>query len=141
MHIITLGTTQLGGIDSVIKGYEQDGLYDDVNYTRISSHTGESKLKDLLVFIRAFFSVIFILIKDKKVILHCHMSFNGSFWRKLVFMWLAKIFRARSIIHLHGSEFNELVVTILSYAGVVIKQADVTQFAGAKEVQFSQTEQ
>ena len=42
---------------------------------------------------------------------------------------------------LHGSEFNELVVTILSYAGVVIKQADVTQFAGAKEVQFSQTEQ
>tara|TARA_B100001564_G_scaffold218272_1_gene183867 strand:- start:192 stop:935 length:744 start_codon:yes stop_codon:yes gene_type:complete len=42
---------------------------------------------------------------------------------------------------LHDSEFNELVVTILSYAGVVIKQPDVTQFATSKEVQFQQTEQ
>jgi len=42
---------------------------------------------------------------------------------------------------LHDSEFNELVVTILAYAGVVIKQPDVTQFASSKEAQFQQTEQ
>jgi len=44
-------------------------------------------------------------------------------------------------IELHPSEFNQLVVTILGYAGVVIKQGDVTQFAGGKEVQFQQTDQ
>jgi len=107
MHIITLGTTQLGGIDSVIKGYEQDGLYDNVNYSRISSHTGKSKLKDLCAFACAFFAVLFFLIKDRGVILHCHMSFNGSFWRKYTFMVMAKIFNAKSVIHLHGSEFKD----------------------------------
>ena len=107
MHIITLGTTQLGGIDSVIKGYEQDGLYEGINYTRISSHTGKSKLNDLFAFVGAFFTVLFFLIKDKGVILHCHMSFNGSFWRKYTFMVLARVFNAKSIIHLHGSEFKD----------------------------------
>jgi len=42
---------------------------------------------------------------------------------------------------LHTSEFQELVVTILAYAGVVIKQADVTQFALGKEQEFQATEQ
>jgi glycosyltransferase involved in cell wall biosynthesis len=107
MHIITLGTTQQGGIDSVIKGYEQDGLYKNVTYTRLSSHTGKSKLKDLLAFIVAFFATLFILIKGKVDILHCHMSYNGSFWRKFTFMLLAKAFRVKSIIHLHGSEFKD----------------------------------
>jgi len=107
MHIITLGTTQQGGIDSVIKGYELDGLYRDVKYTRLSSHTGVSKGQDLLAFIRALFTVMFILIKDKQVALHCHMSFNGSFWRKLLFVQLSKMFAAHSIIHLHGSEFKD----------------------------------
>jgi glycosyltransferase involved in cell wall biosynthesis len=107
MHIITLGTTQLGGIDSVIKGYEDNGLYNDVKYSRLSTHTGGAKWKDLLIFIRTFFTVMFILITNKKVILHCHMSFNGSFWRKFSFMLLAKVFAAKSIIHLHGSEFKD----------------------------------
>tara|TARA_B110000438_G_scaffold224917_1_gene218870 strand:- start:1351 stop:2367 length:1017 start_codon:yes stop_codon:yes gene_type:complete len=107
MHIITLGTTQLGGIDSVIKGYEEDGLYSDVKYSRLSTHTGGAKWKDLLLFIRTFFTVMWLLIKDKQAILHCHMSFNGSFWRKFIFMLLAKVFGAKSIIHLHGSEFKD----------------------------------
>ena len=42
---------------------------------------------------------------------------------------------------LDSSEFPELVVTILGYAGLTIKQGDVTGFAQGREVQFQQTEQ
>jgi hypothetical protein len=42
---------------------------------------------------------------------------------------------------LHPSEENNLVVTILNYAGVVIKQGDVTGFAQGKEQQNAATEQ
>ena len=42
---------------------------------------------------------------------------------------------------LDASEQSELIVRILSYAGVVIKQADVAQFAMAKEQELSTTEQ
>ena len=42
---------------------------------------------------------------------------------------------------LHPSEENNLVVSILNYAGVVIKQADVAGFAQGKEQQNAATEQ
>jgi hypothetical protein len=42
---------------------------------------------------------------------------------------------------LHPSEENNLVVRILNYAGVVIKQADVSGFAQGKENQNSAQEQ
>ena len=42
---------------------------------------------------------------------------------------------------LHPSEENNLVVKILNYAGVVIKQGDVTGFAQGKEQQNAATEQ
>ena len=41
---------------------------------------------------------------------------------------------------LHPSEFHELVVKILSYAGVIIRAADVTQVASVKEQQIIQSE-
>ena len=42
---------------------------------------------------------------------------------------------------LHPSEENNLVVSILNYAGIVIKQADVAGFAQGKEQQNAATEQ
>lgn len=41
---------------------------------------------------------------------------------------------------LHSSEFPELVIKILSYAGVIIRAADVAQVASAKEQQIIQSE-
>jgi glycosyltransferase involved in cell wall biosynthesis len=40
-------------------------------------------------------------------LLHCHMSYKGSFIRKLLFVAIAKLFKHKSIVHLHGSEFKD----------------------------------
>ena len=42
---------------------------------------------------------------------------------------------------MHPSEENNLVIRILTYAGVVIKQGDVTGFSQSKEQQNAATEQ
>jgi hypothetical protein len=42
---------------------------------------------------------------------------------------------------LHPSEENNLVIRILTYAGVVIKQGDITGFSQGKEQQNAATEQ
>lgn len=105
-HIITIGTGALGGIDSVIKGYISSGLYDKYKHTRIISHLGNSKLEDIYLFISSFFKLLFLCLSNNKLILHCHMSYNGSFWRKLSFVLLAKLFRKTTFVHLHGSEFK-----------------------------------
>lgn len=41
---------------------------------------------------------------------------------------------------LHPSEFHELVVKVLAYSGVIIRAADITQAAAAKEQQIQQSE-
>jgi len=107
MHIITLGTIQKGGIDSVIQGYIDNGLFDNKQHTRIGSHAGESKWHDLYLFITAILKLLYLNIVEKQIILHCHMSYKGSFIRKLIFVAIAKAFRNKAIVHLHGSEFKD----------------------------------
>ncbi|TYK64779.1 glycosyltransferase family 4 protein [Colwellia echini] len=106
-HIVTLGTCSKGGIDSVIQGYIDNGLFADKKHTRIKSHQGAGKVGDLFLFLKASLQLIWLSIKEKELILHCHMSYKGSFWRKLTFVSIAKLFNNRTIIHLHGSEFKD----------------------------------
>lgn len=105
-RIVTIGTAANGGIDSVIKGYELNGLFKNYSHLRIISHMGLSKLQDLWLFFRATLILFGVCIKGNVKILHCHMSYKGSFWRKLTFIMIAKLFGVSTLIHLHGSEFK-----------------------------------
>ncbi len=105
-HIVTLGTCSKGGIDAVIQGYIDNGLFADKKHTRIKSHRGLNKFEDLFLFIKATFQLFFLCLSEKNLILHCHMSYKGSFWRKLLFVLMAKLFKNNTVIHLHGSEFK-----------------------------------
>lgn len=105
-HIVTVGTGAPGGIDAVVKGYEENGLFNNFRHTRIISHLGISKLGDIWLFFTSFFKLFYKCIRYRNLIIHCHMSYKGSFWRKLVFVILAKSFRHNTLIHLHGSEFK-----------------------------------
>lgn len=110
-HIVSVGTAAPGGIDSVIKGYEENGLFDSSKHTRIITHRGRNKLEDLGLFISGIFRLLWLSIRNSKLVLHCHMSYKGSFWRKLTFVMIAKIFSNSTIVHLHGSEFKQYFST------------------------------
>jgi glycosyltransferase involved in cell wall biosynthesis len=43
--------------------------------------------------------------KDIDVV-HIHASFGSSFYRKLLFFWLAKMLRNKTIFHIHSSKFE-----------------------------------
>ena len=106
-HIVTLGTGSNGGIDSVIKGYESNDLFADKIHTRIITHLGRNKWQDLYLFISTFVKFTYLCLLNRNLIVHCHMSYKGSFWRKLLFTLIAKTFGHFIIIHLHGSEFKD----------------------------------
>ncbi|HCJ7271168.1 TPA: glycosyltransferase family 4 protein [Vibrio cholerae] len=105
--IITVGTGAPGGIDSVISGYINDGVFEGVEHVRLISHMGKNKFHDLILFLLSIFRFTLICLKYKKIILHCHMSYNGSFFRKLIFLIISNFFNNKTIIHLHGSEFKD----------------------------------
>lgn len=106
MLIVNIGTGAQGGIDSVINGYIADGLYQKLEHRRVISHLGKNKLEDIYLFIKSIFILLFLGMLNKKVIFHCHLSYKGSFWRKLIFLIISKITFSKIIMHLHGSEFK-----------------------------------
>lgn len=83
--IVILGTSAKGGIDSVIKDHIACGLYDNVGYKRIVTHEGVSKLGDLLLCFSSFYQLLQAIIFNEVSLVHAHMSYNGSFWRKFFF--------------------------------------------------------
>ncbi|WP_273432178.1 glycosyltransferase family 4 protein [Chitinibacter tainanensis] len=106
MFVIHVGTRANGGIRSVIEGYFNDGLYPDGQASYIATHGTGSKVSDLFLFIAACFNLCWLFVAKSDVIVHAHMSMNGSFWRKLLICLLTKIFFAKFVLHLHGSEFK-----------------------------------
>ncbi|WP_028449244.1 glycosyltransferase family 4 protein [Chitinibacter tainanensis] len=115
MFIINVGTKSNGGIKSVIEGYFSDGLYqndDDIHGACfIPTHGAGSKFGDVILFAMALVKVFFLLLSKKNAVIHAHMSMNGSFWRKLLMCLISKVFFAKFVLHLHGSEFKVFFTT------------------------------
>ena len=96
-----------GGITTVIDGILSSDLAKDHEFLHLSSHRDDlSKLGKLLYGIksyRRFKSTVRIFKPD---VVHIHSSFGASFFRKAVFMFLARRMGLKSINHIHGAEFD-----------------------------------
>ncbi|KGR36768.1 putative polysaccharide biosynthesis protein [Vibrio campbellii] len=103
--IITVSTKAKGGIKSVVENYVQSGLYKEYEHHWIESHGNGGFIKNQLVFFLGMFRFI-IACFHSNCIVHIHMAMGGSFYRKLMFLFLAKALSKKNIIHLHGSEFK-----------------------------------
>lgn len=95
-----------GGITSVIDSflnYKLDGFELELLPTYIEG----SSIKKIIFFIKSYFKYIVLLLKNKFNIVHIHMSYNGSFYRKFLIVKISKIYKKKVVLHLHGSEFKK----------------------------------
>lgn len=109
MKVLMVGVDEKtkGGMWSVARGYLQSSIYQEavrVKYVPVA--TIGSPLKKILFFAAGFVRIMILLITQKWDIVHIHMSERGSVYRKLLVASLAKIFRCKVILHLHGAEFE-----------------------------------
>lgn len=106
---LTVGTRGKGGISSVLRVLNEYGFYKKWNVKFITTHTGFLKYKFFLlpiVFCTALLTLIYYFLFYKVGIVHVHMASRGSYIRKACILRLAKYCGAKTIIHLHGAEFN-----------------------------------
>lgn len=90
-----------GGIGSVIRTYAK--MSDIFHYIPTHSTSVYSKH---LYFVSSFFKIAYFLFFHKEIrIIHLHAASNGSFIRKSIILNLAKMFRRKVILHLHGGGF------------------------------------
>lgn len=108
MNILMVGPSRKanGGMTTVVNNYFNSSLakIDKIIYVATMKNTNVF-LKTLMTFI-AYIKVMFFLIFNHIDIVHVHMSHRGSFYRKSIIVLMAKLFKTKVIIHLHGSRFD-----------------------------------
>jgi glycosyltransferase involved in cell wall biosynthesis len=108
MHkkIVMLGTTSQGGIASVVDVYRAAGLFQRFPIVYLATHRGGGPLAKLGALLLALAKFGALLLGGQVAVVHIHVASRASFWRKSLFFWLARPFRVRTILHLHGGEFS-----------------------------------
>lgn len=108
IKILMIGPNEnsCGGMSSVIKLYHESGLLDE-NVQFLSSYEDGNiphKIFFFYFFLFKYFS--FLLFSRDVKIVHLHIAEKGSFFRKAILCFIAKFFKKKVILHLHGAEFH-----------------------------------
>lgn len=105
-HVLTLSasyTPPMGGIAQVIEIYST--MYPVFNH--VATMRGDSYPKKLLALFSALFKFVYYCIVKDICIVHVHGASANSFWRKRIFICLAKLLGKKVIYHVHGGEFKK----------------------------------
>ena len=109
VKVLMIGPNKLenGGISSVVNSYYDVGLDKDKNLqlTYLDTFKSGSLLKKISVFLKSI--IVFRNNIKENDIVHIHMSYRGSFYRKSIFVLMSKYKNKKVIIHIHGSEFKK----------------------------------
>ena len=123
-QVLHIGTNCIGpgGIAAVIRMYK-DANPEDFNF--IPTSQGEvSKLKKLWLFLRSLPIFIFYMLFREIKVVHIHSSSHLSFYRKSLYVLLAKFFGKKVILHIHGGFFVPFYQSHRSYCSQVFKLVD-----------------
>lgn len=96
-----------GGIAAVVNGYHESQLERDYKIIYVESYKDGKKVTKLLKAIRGYLHFVKVLIVDKPDLIHIHSSFDASFYRKILFIYMANWAKKPIVNHIHGAEFEK----------------------------------
>lgn len=98
-----------GGIASVVKEYLNAGLANRVNLRLIETHRQGALIFRIYYFLRSLTKYFLEIIRAREAIVHLHLAQKGSFIRKFILFLFAKICLKKTVVHLHGSQFEKFM--------------------------------
>lgn len=106
--VLMLGTSpeMRGGVAAVVANLRDCGLFERARVRYVVTHVDGSRWRKLTQFVGAAIRVVRVLLSDNALIVHAHVSANGSFWRKAVLLWIARRFGCATVFHLHDGNFE-----------------------------------
>ena len=94
-----------GGITTVINQYLNSNLT-SVDFSLLPTYIEGKTFEKCLFYLNNIGKLVKKLMTDAIDIVHIHMSYKGSFFRKYIVAKVCKIFKKKVVLHLHGSEFK-----------------------------------
>lgn len=106
-QVVMLGPalTGEGGIAAVVRAYAQGGLLEQWRVRYLPTHCHGGKKRKFLQALYSLAQFLWLLMRGKVGAVHVHVASHASFWRKCIFMLLARAMRRPVIFHLHGGGF------------------------------------
>jgi glycosyltransferase involved in cell wall biosynthesis len=95
-----------GGISTVIDLYRDNGLFMRWPIHYVGTMKSGSSARKLLVAAAALSEFLHLLVSGRVGLVHAHSASRASFWRKSMFVLLARAAGVPVIFHLHGAEFR-----------------------------------
>ena len=95
-----------GGVAAVIAGYSVAGLDRRWPIQHIVTHVSGTRTRKLGQFAQALACFLCALFGRQLAIVHAHAASRSSFYRKSIFLLLARVARVPTVLHLHGGEFD-----------------------------------
>lgn len=76
-------------------------------FNHLTTVVNNGKIRKIWALIKALFSFLYWMIFHKEIkIIHIHGASNASFWRKRLFIRIAKYYKKKIVFHCHGAEFK-----------------------------------
>lgn len=110
MKILMIGNSHKvkGGITSVIQQIEcHKWSAQNIEMKFIATYNEGNNLYKTVFFIYSYIKIFIKFILWKPDVIYMHMSHHGSCLRKYLIYKMAKRMNIKTVIHLHGSEFND----------------------------------
>lgn len=100
--ILVLATSRKtrGGITSVVLAHEKGAQWNDYHCRWIETHRDRNIIVKLWYFIHSL--ITYVILLPQYDIVHIHLSEPPSALRKIPFMWLAKLWKKKTIVHFHS---------------------------------------
>lgn len=110
MKILIVGCDKStkGGMWKIVENYlSSETFIKKTNLKYIPTSITGSIFKKVLFTSIAYVKILYYFIIYRPDILHVHMSERGSVFRKNIVMSMARLFKTKIIIHMHGAEFEK----------------------------------
>lgn len=101
--IVMLNTRAQGGMRAVEEGYERNHVFAPWPVVHLHTHDDGAAVARMALFAKSLLRLIGMLAAGKVSVVHSHVSYGGSFWRKSAASALARLFGVATVLHLHGS--------------------------------------
>ena len=107
MKVLMLGPARSvnGGISAVVNNYYNAGVDKNIQLQYIGTMEDGSKVHKLMIAVKALGK--FIMKVSRCEVVHIHMASDVSIYRKIPFIWLAKIFGKKLVIQQHGGNIQQ----------------------------------
>lgn len=123
-NILTIGIDYRvvhGGVAAVENVYST--FYEPFNH--IATVVDYGKMRKLMTFFKAYVKFWWWMLFHREIqIVHVHGSSDASFWRKKLFIDVARLFRKKIVFHCHGSEFQRFANSHLHIVTKTLNKCD-----------------